>query len=98
MSTVHTIDLVSLFFFSSRRRHTRCGRDWSSDVCSSDLLGPMKYTTEGDFAFRNSVFEIGGRGKTNKQVKHLDHSYVAADGLEVGHLHKIPLWLFGFLH
>src|SRR5436305_11794778 len=27
------------FFFSSRRRHTRCGRDWSSDVCSSDLAG-----------------------------------------------------------
>src|SRR6266702_3415826 len=27
------------FFFSSRRRHTRWPRDWSSDVCSSDLLG-----------------------------------------------------------
>src|SRR5690554_6997514 len=27
-----------LFFFSSSSRHTRCGRDWSSDVCSSDLL------------------------------------------------------------
>ena len=26
-----------LFFFSSRRRHTRYWRDWSSDVCSSDL-------------------------------------------------------------
>src|SRR2546422_3545038 len=26
------------FFFSSRRRHTRCSRDWSSDVCSSDLV------------------------------------------------------------
>src|SRR5207245_6560974 len=26
------------FFFSSRRRHTRCYRDWSSDVCSSDLF------------------------------------------------------------
>src|SRR2546429_5643320 len=25
------------FFFSSRSRHTRCSRDWSSDVCSSDL-------------------------------------------------------------
>src|SRR3989337_2204373 len=25
-------------FFSSRRRHTRCYRDWSSDVCSSDLM------------------------------------------------------------
>src|SRR2546429_6518942 len=28
-----------VFFFSSRRRHTRCSRDWSSDVCSSDLPG-----------------------------------------------------------
>src|SRR5690606_41070690 len=25
------------YFYSSRRRHTRCSRDWSSDVCSSDL-------------------------------------------------------------
>src|SRR5436305_14405716 len=31
------IFVVFFFFFSSRRRHTRCGRDWSSDVCSSDL-------------------------------------------------------------
>src|SRR5207245_3191746 len=29
------------FFFSSRRRHTRCYRDWSSDVCSSDLDGAL---------------------------------------------------------
>src|SRR3712207_7818382 len=27
------------YFFSSRRRHTRYWRDWSSDVCSSDLVG-----------------------------------------------------------
>src|SRR5690554_7476727 len=31
------VNLYVIFFFSSRRRHTRCGRDWSSDVCSSDL-------------------------------------------------------------
>src|SRR3712207_1525229 len=31
----------SCFFFSSRRRHTRYWRDWSSDVCSSDLDGDM---------------------------------------------------------
>src|SRR6266699_7029578 len=30
-------DCIVFFVFSSRRRHTRCGRDWSSDVCSSDL-------------------------------------------------------------
>src|SRR5207249_5246668 len=29
------------FFFSSRRRHTRSKRDWSSDVCSSDLADPI---------------------------------------------------------
>src|SRR5207253_5430866 len=29
-------------FFSSRRRHTRWPRDWSSDVCSSDLIGPYR--------------------------------------------------------
>src|SRR2546422_3061156 len=31
------------FFFSSRRRHTRCSRDWSSDVCSSDLEAYKTY-------------------------------------------------------
>src|SRR5690606_39770078 len=29
------------YFFSSRRRHTRFSRDWSSDVCSSDLAGAL---------------------------------------------------------
>src|SRR5256886_2991457 len=33
-----TVDDYSVFFFSSRRRHTRFDCDWSSDVCSSDLL------------------------------------------------------------
>src|SRR5437660_6604547 len=33
--------LFSVFFFSSRRRHTRWPRDWSSDVCSSDLVMPQ---------------------------------------------------------
>src|SRR5205085_9461990 len=31
------------FFFSSRRRHTRFDCDWSSDVCSSDLIDPDEY-------------------------------------------------------
>src|SRR5687768_14114953 len=31
------LGMLLFFFFSSRRRHTRCSRDWSSDVCSSDL-------------------------------------------------------------
>src|SRR5205085_3860813 len=35
---VGQIWIMSNFFFSSRRRHTRFDCDWSSDVCSSDLL------------------------------------------------------------
>src|SRR5216684_6068829 len=42
------------FFFSSRRRHTRCSRDWSSDVCSSDLG-----KAEGSSVMRNL---LGGKG------------------------------------
>src|SRR2546422_5447190 len=34
-------------FFSSRRRHTRCSRDWSSDVCSSDLVAKVLTTNAG---------------------------------------------------
>src|SRR3712207_2106082 len=36
--------LLVIFFFSSRRRHTRYWRDWSSDVCSSDLPLALRHT------------------------------------------------------
>src|SRR5215813_7031935 len=41
------------FFFSSRRRHTMCGRDWSSDVCSSDLL------TRAAMGVRDAALSLG---------------------------------------
>src|SRR5438874_13785932 len=40
MIMVFWVFLFLFFFFSSRRRHTRSLRDWSSDVCSSDLGEP----------------------------------------------------------
>src|SRR5439155_8374532 len=39
---------ISFFFFSSRRRHTRWPRDWSSDVCSSDLVFAREERTRLD--------------------------------------------------
>src|SRR5437660_3478188 len=39
-------DGLFFFFFSSRRRHTRWPRDWSSDVCSSDLDLQGEYETD----------------------------------------------------
>src|SRR5947209_14300269 len=48
ISTIVTsaILLAVFFFFSSRRRHTRYWRDWSSDVCSSDLDGGGRQADE----------------------------------------------------
>src|SRR6266508_6525247 len=45
------------FFFSSRRRHTRWPRDWSSDVCSSDLAG-FPASSNGDFEAVRAVASV----------------------------------------
>src|SRR3712207_9298725 len=45
---------MAIFFFSSRRRHTRYWRDWSSDVCSSDL-GPADAVRAGHGAGGRAV-------------------------------------------
>src|SRR5690606_40983647 len=48
------------FFFSSRRRHTRFSRDWSSDVCSSDL-GGFDYLLKTRHADMEAYREFAGR-------------------------------------
>src|SRR5436309_4775492 len=51
------------FFFSSRRRHTRFSRDWSSDVCSSDLDNEYGFPVDDDDAlFERLVLEINQAG------------------------------------
>src|SRR5258707_313771 len=50
---------LSFFFFSSRRRHTRYWRDWSSDVCSSDLYGePAGRSLMSSFAIKYPFFVL----------------------------------------
>src|SRR2546429_4481501 len=56
--------VLCFFFFSSRRRHTRCSRDWSSDVCSSDLLAkdneePMLSVSVGVASYPKDADTIG---------------------------------------
>src|SRR5215510_6114127 len=64
---------MCFFFFSSRRRHTRWPRDWSSDVCSSDLLSltdiadPLGAPIYGD-KVRSPGFIGGGQIGFNHQV------------------------------
>src|SRR6266700_3791411 len=58
------------FFFSSRRRHTRFSRDWSSDVCSSDLADLVIVNTCGflDSAKQESLAAIGDAMAENGKV------------------------------
>lgn len=44
------------------------------------------------------LFEIGGKGKSDKQLKDKPNSYIIADDIETGYMNKIPLYLFGLLH
>src|SRR5690606_40004711 len=46
---------IFLFFFSSRRRHTRFSRDWSSDVCSSDLRPGIHADTDRNITVAGGV-------------------------------------------
>src|SRR5438445_2475399 len=80
-----SLETVQVFFFSSRRRHTRYWRDWSSDVCSSDLSGPPGRE------HYNNLHEQGGNliscdghaeYKKNKQTSSLDFGLVNAKGLD----------------
>ncbi len=59
----------------------------------------VSYPNKGDFFINDKfTFEIGGKNKTNKQIKNIDNSYVVADNIEYGYDKTIPLWLFGFLY
>src|SRR3989304_947306 len=52
--------MFMIFFFSGRRRHTRCSRDWSSDVCSSDLDGRDFFSEEKRQARHQVVYPAAG--------------------------------------
>lgn len=59
----------------------------------------LTYPPRGDFLVDGChLFEVGGPGKTFRQIADAPDSYLAIDDLEVGHSNRIPLWLFGFLY
>src|SRR3712207_7818481 len=68
--------MLVIFFFSSRRRHTRYWRDWSSDVCSSDLDRLVEVVAA-------EVVVAGGRLDLEDAVADLEHGHVERAAAEV---------------
>src|SRR2546429_2066649 len=73
-----------LFFFSSRRRHTRCSRDWSSDVCSSDLGLNVSYIVGAGDEMPQSLVNLG-----------INVHFLTAEDLAAGNLSKFDAIVLG---
>jgi predicted AAA+ superfamily ATPase len=59
----------------------------------------VEYPNSGDFWIdQKFLFEIDGKSKTGRQIRNAGNAYIAADNIEYGFDHKIPLWLFGMLY
>src|SRR3989449_7688956 len=77
------------FFFSSRRRHTRCSRDWSSDVCSSDLEAE---DFDGRFSFRlDAAAPLAEVERAVRAAGDVDHVSVGGGGVERSEEHTSEL-------
>lgn len=59
----------------------------------------VEYPNSGDFwVDKKSLFEVGGKNKSGKQIKETSNAYIVADNIEYGFGNKIPLWQFGMLY
>jgi hypothetical protein len=57
------------------------------------------YPKQGDFLIDDKyLLEVGGKGKTFEQIADVPSSFLAIDGIEIGHGSRIPLWMFGMLY
>src|SRR2546429_6379464 len=66
------------FFFSSRRRHTRCSRDWSSDVCSSDLVQVEPFEREFSQSQQIEGNGAGSGGNNQMEISRRQKELIAA--------------------
>src|SRR2546427_1725942 len=67
------------FFFSSRRRHTRFDCDWSSDVCSSDLLAYRRGSTALRLRVYHQSSHLGDEYMLHARAQRVDLSFEAAE-------------------
>lgn len=68
-------------------------------ISQMNALHNISLAEKGDFMLDNKyIFEVGGKNKSQKQIKGLKNAFVVKDNIETGVLNIIPLWLFGLLY
>ena len=59
----------------------------------------VTFPKKGDFLVNGKyLFEVGGKNKSFDQIKDIEDSFLAVDGIEVGYHNRIPLWVFGMMY
>ena len=64
--------------------------------CFEDDL-TLYYSDIGDFKVEEYIFEVGGKGKSFKQIEGVENGYLVIDTDFTTHKRKIPLWVFGLM-
>lgn len=88
---VNTGSLRELFFVNQIRN--------VSTIHPQLIESTVELSGRGDFVVKGQyTFEIGGKGKSFRQISGVENGYVVANDIEVGFRDKLPLWVFGFIY
>lgn len=87
-----------IYALSSQQENRGTVREtFFSNILSN--IGELSIPKKGDFLLDGkTLFEVGGKNKTLKQIAEIKNSYLALDDMEIGFDRKIPLWLFGIVY
>lgn len=62
------------------------------------VVGDVIASRTADFEIGDITFEVGGKNKNSRQIKHTSNAYIVKDDLEIGAGNQIPLWTFGMTY
>ena len=86
-----------MYALSSKVNLGTCRETFFANQLSA--IGQLTMPEKGDFLLDGKyLFEVGGSSKDFRQIANIPDSYLAIDDVEIGHLNRIPLWMFGMLY
>jgi hypothetical protein len=64
-------------------------------ACQASVNNTVTAADKADFMIDGYTFEVGGKSKTQKQIKDTENAFVVKDDIEYGYKNILPLWAFG---